>query len=59
MLVAFLAKIPLIPVHIWLPEAHVEASTVGSVVLASLVLKIGAYGIVRFLVPLHSLINQE
>jgi len=59
MLVAFLAKIPLIPTHIWLPEAHVEASTVGSVVLASLVLKIGAYGIIRFLVPLHSLINQE
>lgn len=49
----FLAKIPSFPVHIWLPEAHVEASTIGSVILASLFLKLGYYGIYRIL-PLCS-----
>ena len=49
---AFAAKIPLFPLHIWLPEAHVEAPTVGSVLLAVLRLKLGTYGLVRFSLPL-------
>ncbi len=59
MLIAFLAKIPLIPFHIWLPEAHVEATAVGSVLLAGIILKIGAYGIIRFLVPLQYLFDND
>lgn len=49
---AFAAKIPLFPFHIWLPEAHVEAPTIGSVLLAVLLLKIGTYGLIRFSLPL-------
>lgn len=49
---AFLAKLPAFPLHPWLLEAHVEAPTVGSVVLAGLMLKLGGYGLVRFCVPL-------
>ena len=49
---AFAAKIPLFPLHIWLPEAHVEAPTIGSVLLAVLILKLGTYGIIRFSLPL-------
>jgi NADH-quinone oxidoreductase subunit M len=49
---AFAAKVPLFPLHIWLPEAHVEAPTVGSVLLAVLLLKLGTYGLVRFSLPL-------
>jgi len=45
----FAAKIPILPLHIWLPEAHVEAPTVGSVILASLLLKFGFYGMVRII----------
>lgn len=50
--IAFAAKIPLFPLHIWLPEAHVEAPTIGSVLLAVLRLKLGVYGLIRFCIPL-------
>ena len=51
-LIAFLVKLPAIPVHTWLPDAHTEAPTAGSVVLAGLLLKTGAYGLLRFVLPL-------
>jgi NADH-quinone oxidoreductase subunit M len=49
---AFAVKIPIFPVHTWLPDAHTEAPTAGSVILAGVLLKLGTYGIVRFAVPL-------
>ena len=51
--VAFAVKIPTWPFHLWLPEAHVEAPTVGSVILAALLLKLGGYGYLRFMLPLY------
>jgi NADH-quinone oxidoreductase subunit M len=51
-LAAFLVKLPAFPVHNWLPDAHSEAPTAGSLILASLMLKTGAYGLIRFAVPL-------
>ena len=50
--VAFGVKLPVVPVHTWLPDAHTEAPTAGSVILAGLLLKTGAYGLIRFVIPL-------
>jgi NADH-quinone oxidoreductase subunit M len=50
--VAFAVKLPSLPVHTWLPDAHTEAPTAGSVILAGLLLKTGAYGLMRFALPL-------
>jgi NADH-quinone oxidoreductase subunit M len=52
MMVGFAVKVPLVPLHTWLPLAHVEAPTAGSVLLAGVLLKIGAYGFLRLCVPL-------
>ncbi|MBW2267109.1 MAG: NADH-quinone oxidoreductase subunit M [Deltaproteobacteria bacterium] len=49
---AFAIKVPVVPLHTWLPDAHVEAPTAGSVVLAGVLLKMGAYGFLRFALPL-------
>ena len=50
--VAFAVKLPVVPLHTWLPDAHTEAPTAGSVILAGVLIKIGAYGMLRFMVPL-------
>lgn len=50
--VAFAIKVPMFPVHTWLPDAHVEAPTPGSVILAGVMLKMGTYGFMRFVIPM-------
>jgi NADH-quinone oxidoreductase subunit M len=57
--IAFAIKVPLWPVHTWLPDAHTEAPTAGSVLLAGVMLKAGAYGFIRFAIPLFPSVAVE
>ncbi|MCF6234783.1 MAG: NADH-quinone oxidoreductase subunit M [Gammaproteobacteria bacterium] len=59
MLLAFAVKVPMWPVHTWLPDAHVQAPTGGSIILAAIMLKLGAYGFVRFMLPITPDASQE
>jgi NADH-quinone oxidoreductase subunit M len=56
---SFAVKVPLVPLHTWLPDAHTEAPTAGSVMLAGVLLKMGAYGLVRFAIPLFPDASRE
>src|SRR6185503_12249831 len=58
-LLAFAVKVPMVPVHTWLPDAHVEAPTGGSVVLAAIMLKMGGYGFLRFSLPITPDASRE
>jgi NADH-quinone oxidoreductase subunit M len=58
-LASFAVKVPMWPVHTWLPDAHVEAPTAGSVMLAAVLLKMGAYGFLRFSVPMLPLASAQ
>ena len=56
---SFAVKLPMWPVHTWLPDAHVEAPTAGSVILAAILLKMGGYGFLRFSLPMFPAASQE
>jgi NADH-quinone oxidoreductase subunit M len=56
---SFAVKMPMWPVHTWLPDAHVEAPTAGSVILAGILLKMGGYGFLRFSLPMFPIASQE
>ncbi len=56
---AFAVKLPMFPLHTWLPDAHTEAPTAGSVILAGLLLKTGGYGFIRFVIPLFPAASRE
>ena len=58
-LIAFAVKVPMFPVHTWLPDAHVEAPTAGSVILAGVLLKLGTYGFYRFNLPMFPAASKD
>lgn len=57
--IAFITKLPSVPVHTWLPDAHTQAPTAGSVILAGILLKTGGYGLIRFAVPLFEEASRD